>query len=75
MLRVTDKREILGPLTDPRNPLHCLRCDQDLYYECDGCKTILGSAPPAVDCACDCGQSPGWSGPKCICNNCDCRLD
>jgi hypothetical protein len=71
MLQVSDKLSIEGPLADPLNENICLRCETELYFECDDCKAIVKTA---VDHCPECGSS-NIVGPKCICSHSDCGED
>lgn len=75
MIRPTDRETVAGPMPDPKNPQHCIRCDQDLFYECTKCNALLGNrAPTSKDTCPHCGAI-NWTGPRCICSICDCGED
>ncbi len=74
MLRYSDMPAIEGPLADPENPSFCTRCEHEIYYECNGCKAMLGTEPPANGTCPEC-NGDSICGPRCICTNCDCGED
>jgi hypothetical protein len=75
MLRYSDMPVFAGPLADPQNPTFCLRCEHEIYYECEACKTLLGTELPADEHVCPHCGGDAISGPRCICTNCDCGED
>jgi hypothetical protein len=75
MIRSTDKETIDGPMVNASDPNHCARCEQELYYECTNCRTILGNTEPDNGDGCPDCSATTWAGPRCICNVGDCGED
>ena len=75
MIRPTDKPNVKGPMTASNDPCHCIRCDLELFYECSNCNAILGNKAPSNGHVCPSCGSTAWTGPRCLCDVCDCGED